>query len=149
MNAILALLLLSSFSLGATETPFKQCSAMVPQGKVIHQTSREFTVKTRAGTKIKIEFERNGNFQEASGLNLHAGDEFEPGQGLMSLGSIVKSLTEKGHKVRGEWNLERDSLHGWMYELATQDENDEIIYRFFKAQDGTLIGPEVISHQQF
>jgi hypothetical protein len=149
MKAILPFLLLSSFSLGASETPYKQCSTMVPQGKVIHQASREFTVKTRAGTKIKVEFERNGNFQEASGLNLHAGDEFEPGQGLMSLGSIAKSLTEKGHKVKGDWNLERDSTHGWIYELATHDEDDQIIYRSLKAQDGSLLSPELSVFQPF
>jgi hypothetical protein len=93
--------------------------SMVPRGKVIEVFGRDFVVKTLSGSKIIIEFKRDGAFQEASGRNLNQGDEFEPGEGLMTLGSAAKQLQSFGEKVQGHWRLEEDKELGWIYEFQT------------------------------
>lgn len=91
--------------------------SMVPRGKLMDQSGRDFIIKTGAGTKIGIEFERNGKFQEAKGNNLNRGDELEPGDGLISLSTAAQSLAKKGVIPQGHWVLDHDSKHGWVYEF--------------------------------
>lgn len=57
--------------------------SMVPRGKMIEENGREFLVKTTSGTKVIVEFHRQGGLQEASGKNLNQGDDLEPGDGLI------------------------------------------------------------------
>lgn len=111
LHSILIFLSLSCF--GETET----AESMVPRGKVIEIFGRDYVVKTISGSKIVIEFKRDGFFQEATGKNLNQGDEFEPGDGLISLGSAAKRLQDIGEKVRGHWRLEEDKKLGWIYEF--------------------------------
>lgn len=91
--------------------------SMVPRGKLMDQSGRDFIIKTGAGTKIGIEFERNGKFQEAKGHNLNRGDELEPGDGLISLSTAAQSLVKKGIVPQGHWVLDHDANHGWVYEF--------------------------------
>jgi len=91
--------------------------SMVPRGKLMDQSGRDFVIKTGAGTKIGIEFERNGKFQEAKGNNLNRGDELEPGEGLISLSTAAQSLAKKGIVPQGHWVLDKDPKHGWVYEF--------------------------------
>jgi hypothetical protein len=91
--------------------------SMVPHGKLVDQTGRDFVIKTKAGTKIGIEFKRSGLFEEAKGLNLNKGDELEPGEGLLSLSSAAQKLVKKGIKPQGYWMLDKDETHGWVYEF--------------------------------
>ena len=113
---ILALLSLSS----EAAVPESIALSMVPRGKVDLQQGRDFTIKSLAGTKIKIEFRRNGKFEEASGDNLNKGDELEPGEGMISLSSAAQKLQEKGIKPEGHWSLEQDPKFGWIYEVNHQ-----------------------------
>ena len=94
--------------------------SMVPRGKMDLQQGRDFTIKSLAGTKIKIEFRRTGTFEEASGDNLNKGDELEPGEGMISLSSAAKKLQESGIKPEGHWSLEKDPKYGWIYEVNHQ-----------------------------
>lgn len=94
--------------------------SMVPRGKVDIQQGRDFTIKSLAGTKIKIEFRRTGKFEEAFGDNLNKGDELEPGEGMISLSSAAQKLQEKGIKPEGHWSLEHDPKFGWIYEMNHQ-----------------------------
>lgn len=91
--------------------------SMVPRGKLMDQSGRDFIIKTGAGTKIGIEFERSGKFQEAKGNNLNRGDELEPGDGLISLSTAAQSLAKKGIVPQGHWVLDFDAKHGWVYEF--------------------------------
>jgi hypothetical protein len=91
--------------------------SMVPRGRLIEQSGRDFLIKTPAGTKIGVEFLRNGKFQEAKGHNLNRGDELEPGDGLISLSSAAHALSVKGITPQGHWILELDEEHGWVYEF--------------------------------
>lgn len=111
---ILFLSLLPNFSFAnATEA-----IAMVPKGKISETRGRDFIVKTPAGTKIQIEFKRNGKLEEANGINLNRGDDLEPGDGLLSLSSVAKILQEMGKKPEGIWNLDEDNDLGWVYEIG-------------------------------
>jgi hypothetical protein len=97
-------------------TPDRALS-MVPRGKLINQSGRDFIVKTAAGTKIEIEFQRDDNFQEAKGNNLNRGDELEPGEGLLSLSTVAQKLAQKGISPQGYWMLDQDEKFGWVYEF--------------------------------
>lgn len=91
--------------------------SMVPRGKIIDRIGKDYIVKTSAGTKIHVEFKRDGKLQEASGKNLNQGDELEPGDGLISLSSAAQNLTKNGVPPKGIWNLEEDKKLGWIYEI--------------------------------
>lgn len=93
--------------------------SMVPRGKVFETIGRDFVIKTPAGTKIDIEFRRNGKLEEAKGVNLNKGDELEPGEGLLSLSSVAQILQGSGFKPQGYWLLEEDKEMGWVYEFES------------------------------
>ncbi len=115
--------------------------SMVPHGEIFQKQGADYSVKTKAGTKVTIEFDRTGMMDEASGLNLGSGDSFEPGDGLMALDSVAKSLTAKGHHLRGYWKLENDSKLGWVYELAGMKDEENINY-VVNARSSLLISTE-------
>lgn len=94
--------------------------SMVPHGKLVEHLGRDYTIKTWAGTKVEIGFDREGNFKHASGRNLNKGDELEPGDGLISLSSIAKNIQPQGLKTEGFWSLEHDQKMGWIYELNAE-----------------------------
>lgn len=106
-------------------------TSMVPKGKLFEQIGRDYIIKTSAGTKIEIEFNRKGHFQKAKGRNLNKGDELEPGEGLLSLGSAAQ-IAFKMRKIRpeGPWILENVKQWGWIYEF-----NQTLI----SAKDGKMI----------
>lgn len=136
---ILILMILPLFAIGkATEELVK---SMVPQGKIISMKKNDFIVKTPAGTQIELEFERDGSLDEASGENLTKGDLLEPGQGLINLGSAVQTVELQGHKVAGEWSLEKDSKLGWIYEFEGVRGNQEMEYTV-DAKKGQLLKME-------
>lgn len=91
--------------------------SMIPRGRLIEQSGRDFMVKTTAGTKIGVEFHRSGKFEEAKGHNLNRGDELEPGDGLISLSTAAQSLVSKGIVPKGQWVLDQDEKLGWVYEF--------------------------------
>ncbi len=123
---------------GISKATEELVKGMVPHGEVSQKIGQDFFVKTRAGTKVMIEFDKAGILDEASGLNVGKGDIFEPGNGLMALESIAKSLENKGHHIQGEWKLEKDSKLGWVYELSGLKE-EENIYYYVNAQNAQLI----------
>lgn len=119
MKWILLGSLMSLFIPMATPATPEVVITMVPRGKVVEHFGRDFIIKTQAGTKIGIEFNRAGKFEEARGLNLNKGDELEPGEGLISLSSAAQSLVSMGHKPEGYWSLDEDKELGWIYEFQT------------------------------
>jgi hypothetical protein len=136
---IAALMIIPIFALSkATEELVK---SMVPHGQISQKIGQDFFVKTKAGTKVTIEFDRTGILDEASGLNLGKGDIFEPGNGLLALESVAKALQHKGHHILGEWRLEKDSKQGWVYELAGLKEEETVNY-IVNAKSSKLIGIE-------
>ncbi|HXH76144.1 MAG TPA: PepSY domain-containing protein [Bacteriovoracaceae bacterium] len=135
---IILFTLLFQSSFGAAPKVESKALTMVPKGRIVLINFREVTLKTESGTKVELEFERQGTLQEASGLNLNRGDEFEPGQGLMSLSSVAQKVTKAGHPIKGEWKLEKDDQYGWVYELA-EDKDDQKVYHIVNAKTGKLI----------
>jgi hypothetical protein len=112
----LALILLS-WNLEASEEVVR---SMVPKGKILEKLIRTYTVKTRAGSKVEIRLQRDGKFWSALGRNLNQGDEFEPGDGLISLGTAAQALEVLGKTPKGAWVLEKDEKLGWIYEIETR-----------------------------
>ncbi len=92
--------------------------SMVPKGKILETNLLDYVVKTAAGTKITVEFTSSGQFKEAAGKNLNQGDEFEPGEGLLSLGTVAQRLTQSGARPTGLWALEREPRWGWIYQFT-------------------------------
>lgn len=115
MPWILALFSLLSLSAFASED---LALSMVPRSKVIENYGRDFILKTKAGTKIDIEFSRKGKLESASGKNLNKGDELEPGDGLIALSSAAHILYQNGKLTEGYWTLENDPELGWIYEIG-------------------------------
>ncbi len=91
---------------------------MVPRGKVFESFGRHFVVRTKEGTNIHVRFDLQGKFCHAFGRELNRGDEFEPGNGLLSLGTIARKLKEKGLSPEGFWTIEKDRKRGWIYEIS-------------------------------
>lgn len=113
---------------GLSKATEELVKSMVPGGKVSTHIGSDYSIRTEAGTKVTVEFSRKGELDEASGLNLGSGDIFEPGDGLISLGSAAQVVEKQGHKVKGEWRLERDSEMGWIYELEGSHEHENMDY---------------------
>lgn len=128
MKILILFLLFSLTTYASTE---ELALSMIPRGKVIEHFGKDFIIKTTAGTKIHVEFKRDGKFQEASGRNLNQGDELEPGDGLISLSTVAQNISKLGLRPGGIWNLEEDKEHGWVYEF-----NGNLI----SAKTGKLIG---------
>ncbi len=118
-------------------------TSMVPRGLVVEINGRDFIVKTQAGTKVVIEFRRNGKFIEASGKNLNQGDEIEPGDGLISLSSAAQAISTVSKVHKGYWTLEEDNELGWIYEFEeaiVSAKNGKLIKRM--SSPSTLSDPE-------
>lgn len=139
MNQYFAICLFMIIPLyGISKATEEIVAGMVPHGKISQKIGPDYFVKTKAGTKVTVEFDRAGILDEASGLNLGKGDVFEPGNGLMALETIAKSLQTKGHYVIGEWKLEKDSKLGWIYEISSL-KDEENMTSLINAKDSTLI----------
>jgi len=108
--------------------PESHVASMVPKGQVVRNFGREFSEKTEAGTRVMVELFRDGELDEASGLNLGKGDQFEPGQGLISLSTAARALEKTGHRDRGQWHLEKDPKLGWIYELEAMFSEEQSEY---------------------
>ena len=102
--------------------------SMVPRGRLEEHVGRDVIIKTLAGTKITIGFQRSGDLKEAKGRNLNAGDELEPGEGLISLSSAAQKIPRKDYK--GHWILEKDKELGWIYEIDS---------RIISARSGSML----------
>lgn len=113
---------------GLSKATEELVKSMVPKGEISQKIGKDFSVKTPAGTKVTVEFDRDGELDEASGLNLGKGDVFEPGDGLISLSSAAQVAQKQGHQIRGEWRLERDSKYGWVYELEGRRDEESMDY---------------------
>lgn len=127
---IVLLLALSGLSFTLTAATPDVATSMVPRGKLFEQIGRDYIVKSPAGTKIEIEFNRTGILQKAKGRNLNKGDELEPGEGLLSLGSVAQLALKAGKKPEGPWILDNDKKWGWVYEF------DHLL---ISAKDGKII----------
>jgi hypothetical protein len=128
---------------GISKATEELVKSMVPHGEISQKRGQDYFVKTRSGTKVTVEFDRTGIFDEASGLNLGKGDIFEPGNGLMALETVAKSLEakKKATKIVGEWKLEKDSKLGWVYQLTGLRDEESLQY-FVNARNSQLISAE-------
>lgn len=97
----LVLFFFFSIANASSDSLEKNVVSMVPHGKMTDSLVREFSVKTQTGTKVQIELYGNGKLKTAKGSNLNAGDELEPGDGLISLSLAAQKLQSEGVSPRG------------------------------------------------
>jgi len=113
---------------GMSKATEELVKSMVPHGQISRKIGKDYQIKTRAGTRMILEFDQSGNLDEASGLNLGKGDTFEPGNGILALDTVAKALQIKGHHISGEWKLENDPKLGWIYELNGPHSQEDLSY---------------------
>lgn len=135
----LVLVLISTFSHSATDLA-KKALKYVPEGTVQMVERDEFTIKTKSGSIIEVELNRDGSLDEASG-EMAQKDDFVPGNGLISLSQAVKALQKEGKTVEGEWSLDKDFLRDWEYEFEGVEDGKQYEYTV-NAKTGKLIKSE-------
>lgn len=112
-------------------------TSIVPNGEVIQEKEREFKVRTKAGTVVEVEFERNGEFEEASGKAPDK-DVLNPGKGLITLSKAYDSLKATGKNATGDWTLEKSFIKGWVYEFEGFEAGKEVDY-LINAENGKFL----------
>jgi uncharacterized membrane protein YkoI len=123
----------SAFALKLNE----KALSYIPDGKVVQEKEKEVKVQTKNGTIVEIEFERNGDFEEASGKSIDK-DSFIPEHKLVSLNTAVESLKKSSKSPTGDWNLEKSFLRGWVYEFEGFENGQEVDY-VVDATNGKLL----------
>jgi uncharacterized membrane protein YkoI len=109
----------------------------VPEGKIIKSHEKEVKLLTPSNTVVEVEFEANGDFEEASGDDVRM-DSFVPGQGLLSLKEAVAAATKANKTVSGDWTLENHIFGGWTYEFEGLENNRKMEY-VIDAKSGKLL----------
>ena len=117
-------------------------SKLVPGGKIVEKTKIDIKIKTKAGTNIEIGIDDDGEMEEASGSAAHKGDEFEPGNKLVSLKVAVDNLVKAGKAVQGEWTFEKSEEGEWIYDIEGEENKKPVDY-IVSAKDGKLLKTEV------
>lgn len=112
---------LSAFLLAFSVQSFAQdlkVSALkyVPGGAVVELKKDEVKVKTPTGSIVEIEFNRNGELDEASGDAIES-DVFIPGNNYKNLSEISKMLKDQGYQLTGDWSYESSFMKSWHYEV--------------------------------
>jgi hypothetical protein len=138
LQTLLATILVLIFSPSDSWSSEQLALSMVPRGKIWESHPKEFIIKTPAGTKVGVEFKRDGSFEEASGHNLNKGDVFEPGMGLISLSTAAQKLSEAGGKISGYWSLSKDNEYDWIYEFEEEREDIKLLF-IVKAATGEVV----------
>lgn len=127
-----------SFSAIAAIDINKEALKYVPNGKVEAVEKNEAKVRTSGGTIVEVEFDRNGNLEEASG-DMASKDTFVPGNGLLSLTDAVAAMKKAGKNVDGEWSLEKDFARDWEYEFEGFENGKSMEYTL-NAKTGKITG---------
>ncbi len=110
-----------------------------PQAQEVIINQNLIKIRTKHNTLITIDLNANGEWEEISGVNLNRGDEFFPGQGLLSLGQVEKRMLMLGKKIYGRWRLIKYQQYGWVYQVNAQNKNQQS-FLMLNAYSGQLIG---------
>lgn len=120
---------------------FDKTKLIVPDGEIVQEKEREYKVRTKQGSIVEVEFERNGVFEEASGKSVEK-DVLVPGEGLISLSAAVESLKKAGKVSSGDWSLEKSFIKGWVYEFEGFEQGREVEY-LINAENGKFLETRV------
>ena len=91
---------------------------------------------------MEIEYTMTGEFKEASGDAVLAGDVLEIGGGLLSLKAATDVMKNAGKTISGDWSLEKSFVHGWVYEFEGFENNAKMDY-LVDAKTGKLIKAQI------
>jgi uncharacterized membrane protein YkoI len=132
--------LLSLFTLSAYAVP--DLIKLVPHSTLSSKTKTEIKLKTKAGTVIEIGIDDDGEMEEASGNLAEKGDEFEPGDKILSLKAVVDILKKEGKKLQGEWTYEENEEGDWVYDFEGIEKNKDVDY-IVNATTGKILKTEL------
>lgn len=110
-----------------------------PEAQEILIDQNFIKIKTKHHTLITIGLDANGEWEEVSGVNLNRGDEFFPGQGLLSLAQVERRMFLLGKKTYGRWRLVKYQQYGWVYQVNAQSKTQQT-FLMLNAYSGQLIG---------
>lgn len=129
----------SSVSFAKTDVNLKDAaSKFIPNSKVVKVDGHEIDLQTAKGTVVEVELNRDGTLDEASGDAVNGGDQFVPGDGLMSLEQAIAALKTAGKSPTGDWKLKKSMMNGWVYEFDGQENGKDMEYAI-SAKDGKLV----------
>lgn len=100
---------------------------LIPGGEIVQEKDHEVKVRTKSGSIVEVEFERNGAFEEASGKSPDK-DILVPGPSLIPLTKAYASLKDAGKSASGDWSLEKSFIKGWVYEFEGFENGREVDY---------------------
>ena len=137
MKHLLLACIISSFLTQRSWSASYQDLSPEAQEVIIEQNT--IKIKTKHHTLITIGLDAQGGWEESSGVNLNRGDEFFPGQGLLSLGQVERRMSMLGRKIHGRWRLIKYQQYGWVYQVNAQSKNQQT-FLMLNAYSGQLIG---------
>lgn len=137
MKHLLLACIISSFLTPRSWSASYQDLSPEAQEVIIEQNT--IKIKTKHHTLITIGLDAQGGWEEISGVNLNRGDEFFPGQGLLSLGQVERRMSMLGRKIYGRWRLIKYQQYGWVYQVNAQSKNQQT-FLMLNAYSGQLIG---------
>lgn len=125
LSVVFAMIITSGYSYGMSLAD--KTKSIVPEGTVAQEKEREIQVRTKSGSIVEVEFERNGEFEEASGKSPDK-DTLVPGLGLVSLSAALDTLKKENKSATGDWSLEKSFIKGWVYEFEGFESGKEVDY---------------------
>lgn len=138
----LSLIIFSFNACASAQAVNKDLNMIIPDGKVVEVKKHEKKIETPAGTIVEIEYTMTGEFKEASGDAVLAGDVLEIGGGLLSLKAATDVMKNAGKTISGDWSLEKSFVHGWVYEFEGFENNAKMDY-LVDAKTGKLIKAQI------
>lgn len=135
-HLLLACIILSVLTPQSWSASYQDLS---PQAQEVIIEQNTIKIKTKHHTLITIGLDAQGGWEEISGVNLNRGDEFFPGQGLLSLGQVERRMSMLGRKIYGRWRLIKYQQYGWVYQVNAQSKNQQT-FLMLNAYSGQLIG---------
>lgn len=119
-----------------THRPFQD---LCPNAQEIKINESQVKIRTQNRTEIFITLSPQGTWEEVKGVNLNRGDEFYPGQGMMSLHQISQRLHRLGKSIYGKWRLVKYQEFGWVYQVNAKAKKQPVFF-MVNAYSGQLIG---------
>jgi uncharacterized membrane protein YkoI len=140
-KSVLALGLTALLSGQLLANEMKDEKLLVPESKLIKTSKKKKHFQTTAGSVVKLEFEKSGELEEASGKAALTGDVFVPSPDLKSLKTVTDAVTKAGKTLTGKWSFEHKFIKGWVYEFEGKEKDVKMEY-LVDAKEGVIIKEE-------
>lgn len=140
-KSLILVFIFGSASFAVAKSLDQQAQQFIPKGKLVQQEKDEVKMQTEKGSIVEVEFEANGDFEEASGNSVE-NDVFNPPHGLVSLANAVASAKKAGKTLSGKWSLDKSMINGWHYEFEGYENGNEMEY-IVDAKTGSYVSGKI------